>query len=250
MSMQFSESFKSIESWALDQILLKTTPSQAHAEWNQWNVIKIISCIFSPLLITIPLIFHASRKMAEAKAVENAVIGLDAYRRKDWKSAIEYLEHLNDSRLKDIFKSTVEEKFRSNRNFLDQELYERNESQFVSRIAQFGTRIRSEVQETIPHDPHGGTNLFYPTDPAMVIPLSCGNGDDNSTIIFGTLLGFAYLHQAFDELEKQRSADAMKVKACIVISAQYLGRSRGKLNLVSADFANIKNKLIYQRLVS
>ncbi len=230
MSIQFSEPFKTCESWALDMLPLKTTPKEAQDAWNQWNVIQIISYIFCPLLVTIPLIFHASRKMAEAKAQENAALGLDAYRRKDWKSAIDHMEHLNESPIKEIFKQKVEEKLKSNPSLLT------NENEVV-----LGTQIRVESEVGVSNSP--GV-VIYPSDVAVsAIPMACENAHDNKMIVLGTLIGFAYLHQAVDELNRQRSADKLKAKTFTVISTQYLGRTRGKLNLVNQDFANIRQRL-------
>ncbi|MBS0604921.1 MAG: hypothetical protein JSS60_07795 [Verrucomicrobia bacterium] len=232
MSIQLSDTFKRLETWSLDQIPLKTTTSEAQNEWNKWNVIHIVSCIFSPLLITIPLIFHANRKMAEAKAQEKAALGLDAYRRKDWQGAVEHLEHLNEAPVKDIFKRKVEEKLRNTPSLLNSE----NE-------VQLGARVHAEAEEGLPRPAQLGT-VIYPSDVAVsAIPMVCENAHDNKTIVLGALIGFAYLHQAVDELEKRRSADKLKVKTFTVISTQYLGRTRGKLQLVDQDFVNIRQRL-------
>ncbi len=228
MSVQFSNELNNYENNVLSAVALTTKPAEAQSEWYKWNVVHILACIFSPLLITIPLIFHANQKKAHALAQEQAAFGLAAYRHKDWKAAIDHLQQLNDSPLKDVFKNKVYETLPSRLNEEDNVL--------------LGREIRVVAQEGV--SGHPGV-VVYPSDASVsAIPLSWDKGHDNTTIVLAALIGCAYLHQAFDELAKPPSpTKKMQTKAFTVLSTQYLGCTRARVTVAMTDLENIKQAL-------
>lgn len=227
MSIQLCNELKMSETRALSTVELTTTSDQSQQEWYKWKVIYIVACIFFPLLVTIPLIFHANQKMAEAAALEYIALGIKAYNRRDWNQAIEHLEQLNDSPLRDVFKKKISDKLPSRLNEEDE--------------TELGTSIMSEARREVEAF---GMRLCHPSDPAVsAIQLSCHKGLDNMQIVLGTLIGCAYLHQAIDETGPQKTPNKLQIKILTILSAQYLGCTRGAINLAKPDFERVRQVL-------
>jgi hypothetical protein len=218
MTFQLPNKIQNLENTWLDSISANPNYKQAHAKWKKWNVIHIVALIFSPLLVTIPFVFMAARKMKEAKVHEHVAKGLEAYQKKDWGGVIRHWNKFNDSLLAERFRKCLADYLPAH---MDQD-----EMEVVKAVRKEASKEIKGLYDA----------LFYPTTAACKSIKFKGKegrpGEDNIFIAFNGLMGAACLHQASDILETSPHK-GLEVKKCMVLADYYVGRVRGGSGLVS-----------------